>query len=200
MPRPWYVTTARGLTTRKVLIRKFSMPAQAIKAFSALLTLLPHDPGALRQLAPLLADTQQYARATSLLLAAFAYYRSVCPLVSPETVDLLNTYGYSDLETLADFLLVQRNYKEVVRVIRQGVRWLQGREKETGWDRMADDREYDEERRIRPGWESGEAFFEDEPTYELDVRLRSRLGLARLGLMQLEEAQVRATIFFLTRP
>jgi hypothetical protein len=34
---------------------------------------------------------------------------------------------------LADFLLVQRNYKEVVRVIRQGVRWLQGREKETGW-------------------------------------------------------------------
>jgi hypothetical protein len=37
------------------------------------------------------ADTQQYARATSLLLAAFAHYRSVCPLVSAETVDLLNT-------------------------------------------------------------------------------------------------------------
>ena len=157
------------------------------------MTLLPHDPGALRQLAPLLADTQQYARATSLLLAAFAHYRSVCPLVSAETVDLLNTYGYSDLETLADFLLVQRNYKEVVRVIRQGVRWLQGREKETGWDAMVDDREYDEERRIRPGWEAGESFFEDEPTHELAVRLRSRLGLARLGLMQLEEAQVRAT-------
>ncbi|KWU45778.1 TPR-like protein [Rhodotorula sp. JG-1b] len=174
---------------RAVLLKLSDAKTMAIKAFSALLTLLPHDPGALRQLAPLLADTQQYARATSLLLAAFAYYRSVCPLVSPETVDLLNTYGYSDLETLADFLLVQRNYKEVVRVIRQGVRWLQGREKETGWDRMADDREYDEERRIRPGWESGEAFFEDEPTYELDVRLRSRLGLARLGLMQLEEAQ-----------
>ncbi|TKA57180.1 hypothetical protein B0A53_01136 [Rhodotorula sp. CCFEE 5036] len=174
---------------RAVLLKLSDAKTMAIKAFSALLTLLPHDPGALRQLAPLLADTQQYARATSLLLAAFAHYRSVCPLVSAETVDLLNTYGYSDLETLADFLLVQRNYKEVVRVIRQGVRWLQGREKETGWDAMVDDREYDEERRIRPGWEAGESFFEDEPTYELDVRLRSRLGLARLGLMQLEEAQ-----------
>lgn len=163
---------------------------QAIKAFSALLGLLPHDPGVLRQLAPLLADTQQYDRATTLLLAAFAHYRSICPLVSAETVDSLNTYGYGDLETLADFLLVQRNYKEVVRVIRQGVRWLQGREKETGWDSMTDDREYDEERRMRDGWETGQSFFEDEPTYELDVRLRSRLGLARLGLQQYQEAQV----------
>jgi hypothetical protein len=41
-------------------------------------------------------------------------------------------FGYSDLETLADFLLVQRNYKEVVRVIRQGVRWLQGSAETSG--------------------------------------------------------------------
>lgn len=163
---------------------------QAIKAFTALLTVLPHDPGVLRQVAPLLADTQQYARATSLLLAAFAYYRSACPVVTPDTVERLNTYGYSDLEMLADFLLAQRAYKEVVRVIRQGVRWLQGREKESGWDQMLDDREYDEERHVREGWEKGDAYFEDEPTYELDVRLRSRLGLARLGLVQLDEAQV----------
>ncbi|GAA5873300.1 hypothetical protein JCM3774_005935 [Rhodotorula dairenensis] len=174
---------------RAVLLKLSDAKTMAIKAFSALLGLLPHDPGVLRQLAPLLADTQQYDRATTLLLAAFAYYRSICPLVSAETVDLLNTYGYGDLETLADFLLVQRNYKEVVRVIRQGVRWLQGREKETGWELMPDDREYDEERRMREGWESGQSFFEDEPTYELDVRLRSRLGLARLGLLQYEEAQ-----------
>ncbi|GAA5979094.1 hypothetical protein JCM10908_002802 [Rhodotorula pacifica] len=174
---------------RAVLLKLSDAKNMAIKAFSALLVLLPHDPGVLRQLAPLLADTEQYARATSLLLSAFAYYRSVCPLVSSETVDLLNTYGYGDLETLADFLLVQRNYKEVVRVIRQGVRWLQGREKETGWDLMTDDREYDEERKIREGWENGDSYFEDEPTYELDVRLRSRLGLARLGLVQVEEAQ-----------
>ncbi|POY73527.1 hypothetical protein BMF94_3464 [Rhodotorula taiwanensis] len=174
---------------RAVLLKLSDAKSMAIKAFTALLTVLPHDPGVLRQVAPLLADTQQYARATSLLLAAFAYYRSACPVVTPDTVERLNTYGYSDLEMLADFLLAQRAYKEVVRVIRQGVRWLQGREKESGWDQMLDDREYDEERHVREGWEKGDAYFEDEPTYELDVRLRSRLGLARLGLVQLDEAQ-----------
>lgn len=173
-------------------------PTQAIRAFLALLSLLPHDPGVLRELAPLLAQTEQYQQATTLLLSAFAYYRQLVPLVTPFNVDLLQTYGYGDLETLADFLLLQRNWNEVVRVIRQGVRWLQGREKETGWDAMEDDREYDEERKVRDGWEKGNTYFEEEPTYELDVRLRSRLGLARLGMDWVPEAQVRLHSPFLS--
>jgi general transcription factor 3C polypeptide 3 (transcription factor C subunit 4) len=87
-------------------------------------------------------------------------------------------------------LLNQSQWAEVVRVIRTGVRWLQGREKETGWDTMEDDREFDEERKVREGWEKGNTWFEEEATYELDVRLRCRLGLARLGMGRPLEAQV----------
>ncbi|BGP05258.1 transcription factor TFIIIC subunit tfc4 [Rhodotorula toruloides] len=173
---------------RATLLKLSGATNMAIKAFFALLTLLPHDPGVLRELAPMLASTHQFAKASSILLSAFAYYRSLVPHVNRDTVGYLATYGYSDLETLADFLNVQRNWAESVRVIRQGVRWLQGRESETGWDTLEDDREYDEERKIRGGWEKGNTWFEDEPTYELDVRLRSRLGLARLGMGWVEEA------------
>ncbi|GAA5929194.1 hypothetical protein JCM10213_005007 [Rhodosporidiobolus nylandii] len=174
---------------RAILLKLSGAMGMAIKAFLALLSLLPHDPGVLRELAPLLASTEQYQQATSLLLAAFAHYRQLVPLVTPQTVDALNTYGYGDLETLADFLLLQKNWAEVVRIIRQGVRWLQGRDRETGWDAMDDDREFDEERKAREGWEKGNTWFELEPTYELDVRLRSRLGLARLGQGWEAEAQ-----------
>ncbi|GAA6030008.1 hypothetical protein JCM8097_009212 [Rhodosporidiobolus ruineniae] len=174
---------------RAILLKLSGATTMAIRAFLALLSLLPHDPGVLRELAPLLASTQQYTQAITLFLSAFAYYRQLVPIVTSQTVDLLNTYGYGELETLADFLLLQRNYAEVVRVVRQGVRWLQGREKETGWDSMSDDREYDEERKVREGWEKGNTWFELEPTYELDVRLRSRLGLARLGMGWTQEAQ-----------
>ncbi|GAA5902958.1 hypothetical protein JCM6882_009654 [Rhodosporidiobolus microsporus] len=174
---------------RAILLKLSGATTMAIRAFLALLSLLPHDPGVLRELAPLLAQTEQYTQATTLLLSAFAHYRHLVPLVSPFNVDHLQTYGYGDLETLADFLLLQRNWAEAVRVVRQGVRWLQGREKETGWDTMEDDREYDEERKIREGWEKGNTWFELEPTYELDVRLRSRLGLARLGMSWVPEAQ-----------
>ncbi|GAA5974117.1 hypothetical protein JCM11641_003446 [Rhodosporidiobolus odoratus] len=174
---------------RAILLKLSGATSMAIKAFLALLSLLPHDPGVLRELAPLLASTHQYAQATSLLLSAFSYYRQLVPLITPDSVDLLNTYGYGDLETLCDILLLQRNWAETVRVVRQGVRWLQGREEETGWDAMEDDREYDEERKVRDGWEKGNTWFELEPTYELDVRLRSRLGLARLGMNWVPEAQ-----------
>ncbi|GAA6054995.1 hypothetical protein JCM3770_000484 [Rhodotorula araucariae] len=174
---------------RAILLKLSGAASMAIRAFFALLSLLPHDPGVLRELAPLLASTEQYPRATALLLCAFAHYRELVPLVTPDTVGQLNTYGYADLETLADFLLVQRQYAEVVRVIRQGVRWLQGREREGGWDEAVDDREYDEVRKVRPEWEKANIWFEEAGTYELDVRLRSRLGLARLGMGMTAEAQ-----------
>ncbi|GAA5957881.1 hypothetical protein JCM21900_001296 [Sporobolomyces salmonicolor] len=174
---------------RAILLKLSGATKMAVRAFSALLQLLPHDPGVLRELAPLLASSQLYSQATATLLTALSYYRLTVPLVSSSTVDALNTYGYSDLETLADFLLLQKNYAEVVRVVRQGVRWLQGRERETGWDAIADDREFDMERKAREGWEKENQYFEEEPTYELDVRLRSRLGVARLHMGWVEEAQ-----------
>ncbi|GAA5850743.1 hypothetical protein JCM8547_009077 [Rhodosporidiobolus lusitaniae] len=181
---------------RAILLKLSGATGMAIRAFLALLSLLPHDPGVLREVAPLLHSTHQFAQATTLLLSAFAFYRSTVPLVTSSTIDLLNTYGYADLETLTDFLLEKKDYAETVRVIRQGVRWLQGRERETGWDAMEDDREYDEVRKTREGWEKANTYFEEEGTYELDVRLRCRLGLARLGMGRVQEAQRHFEILY----
>lgn len=59
---------------------------------------------------------------------------------------------------------------------------MQGRERETEWDTVQDDREFDPQRQTRPGWDKGNQWLEREPVYELDVRLRARLGIARLWL------------------
>jgi len=59
---------------------------------------------------------------------------------------------------------------------------MQGRERETEWDTVLDDREFDIERKMRDGWEKGNQWLEREPVYELDVRLRARLGIARLWM------------------
>ncbi|GAA6062994.1 hypothetical protein JCM10212_004976 [Sporobolomyces blumeae] len=167
---------------RAYLLKMSGATKMAIRAFQALLELLPHDPGVLRELAPLLASSHLYPQAVQLLLSAFSYYRETVPEITTETSHLLNSYGYEDLETLADFLLAQKRYAECVRVVRQGVRWMQGRERETEWDTVLDDREYDVSRQVRDGWEKGNQWLEREPTYELDVRLRTRLGIARLWM------------------
>lgn len=170
------------------------MRAQATKALLALLSVHPHDPGALRELTPMLAQLGQYSRASTLYMEAFEYYRQICPHVSPETVDLLATFDLQDLEFLCDLLLLQKLYGRVLYVVRVGVRWLQGREREMGWDMIQDDREFDLVRKTRANWQRDARFLEQAPVYDLDVRLRLRLGLARLGVNDVTEAQVRAHV------
>lgn len=165
------------------------IPLQATTAFKALLNIHPHDPGVLRELAPLLASQGLYAEASTLFSAAFDYFRTTVPHVTSS--EEISSFGTQDLETLADVLHVQRQYAQVVNVIRTGVRWLQGREKETGWDVLEDDREYDQVRKTRDGWEREARFLEEAKVYDLDVRLRTRLGAARMGEGKVQEAQVR---------
>lgn len=164
---------------------------QAIKAFTAVLNESPHDPGILREFTPLLVQVNLHSRAASLYLASFEHYRSICPHVDDETVELIDGFDYVDLEFLADVLLRQRQYARTANIIRTGVRWLQGREKETMWDTaVEDDREYDVERKKRDGWQRDARHLEEADVYELDPALRTRLGIARLGEGRAEEAVV----------
>lgn len=142
----------------------------------------------LRELAPLLATDGAYARASALYLASYNYFRTSVPHIT--STDEISHFSSQDLEALADYLLVQRDFKQVVSVVKEGTRWLQGREKETGWDKLDDDREFDEIRKVRRGWEKDARFLEEAEVYELDVRLRVRLGVARLGLGDVDEAAV----------
>lgn len=162
--------------------------AQATSAFLALLNIHPHDPGVLRELAPLLASQFAYPKASTLFLNAFDYFRSKVPHVTSS--EEISSFGIADLETLCDFLGYQNQWAKIVLVVRTGVRWLQGREKETGWDAMEDDREFDLARKCRPSWEKEARFLEEAQVHELDVRLRVRLGVARMGMGKVAEAQV----------
>ena len=161
-----------------------------MKAFLALLNIHPHDPGVLRELVPLLTSLKLYPKAAGLYLNAFDHFQTICPHVDDETIDQISSFTYADLETISDILNHQEQFVKTVAVIRTGVRWLQGREKETGWDALHDDREYDTMRKTRDGWERDARYLEEAPVYELDVRLRLRLGVARMGEGKIEEAQV----------
>lgn len=132
-----------------------------------------------------------HSRAAALYLAALEHYRSICPHVDDETVDLIDGFDYVDLEFLADVLIRLGQYARASAIIRTGVRWLQGREKETMWDTAVDDdREYDVERKQRQGWQRNARHLEEADLYELDPALRTRLGVARLGEGRVEEAIV----------
>lgn len=143
----------------------------------------------LRELVPLLSSTRQHNKALALYLAAFDHYQAICPHVDDYTIDLISSFGQQDLETIADILNHQKQFVKAVSVLRTGVRWLQGREKETGWDALSDDREFDPQRKVREGWEREARFLEEAAVYELDVRLRLRLGVARMGEGKVDEAQ-----------
>lgn len=61
---------------------------------------------------------------------------------------------------------------------------------QTAWDSIEDDREFDLERKEREGWEKMGRGFEESEVFELDVRLRVRLGAARMGEGKVDEAKV----------
>ncbi|KAK4052048.1 transcription factor TFIIIC subunit tfc4 [Microbotryomycetes sp. JL201] len=177
---------------RAMLLKVAGEDKKAIKAFLGLLSVHPHDPGALRELCPLLLNTGQQSLAADLYLDAFEYYKRLCPEVNAQTEEMLDTFGYADLEFLADYSLAQQKWGQTAYVIRTGVRWLQGRYTESGWDMLKDDREFDLERKVRPNWQRDARYLEETPVYPLDHKLRLRLGLARLGMNDLEEAKASA--------
>jgi len=168
----------------------FSPSLQATTAFTALLAIHPHDPGVLRELVPLLISNSLYGKASQLYLSAFDHYRTICPHITPHTLPLISSFGPQDLETIADILNHLAFYERSIEILKRGVRWLQGREQETGWETLEDDREFDLERKTRVGWERDARFLEGARINELDVRLRLRLGVARMAKGDTDEAQV----------
>lgn len=92
------------------------------------------------------------------------------------------------LVKLFDILIATEQWAKAISETKRAVRWLGGRLKETRWDKVGDDREFDEEgvRRDTRGEDEGRAA----EGYPLDINLRERLGLARLNLGDIDEARV----------
>jgi general transcription factor 3C polypeptide 3 (transcription factor C subunit 4) len=177
-----------ALWDRAVLYGETGQIMKATSAFNTLLRLNPHDPTILRELVPILVKSEQVPDATRKLKDAFDFHVPNSPTGPNEY-----TLNLEDLIDLANLLNSQRRFKDVIPTVKLGQRWVQGRY-ETGavWDLFQDDREYDAERKTRPDWEKNEQlrWLEDMPTYELNLQLRAALGIARLMLNNVEEADV----------
>jgi general transcription factor 3C polypeptide 3 (transcription factor C subunit 4) len=173
---------------RAVLYGETGEISKAISAFTSLLKLNPHDPTTLRELIPVLIMSESVPEATRRLKDAFDHHVSSSPSGPTEF-----TLNLQDIVDLIDLLKSQRRFQDVIPTVRIGQRWVQGRyEQGAVWDLFTDDREYDAERKIRPNWQKNEQlrWLEDMPFYELDYRLRTALGIARLMLGDVTEADV----------
>ena len=173
---------------RAILYTESGKNRQAIAAFTSILKLHPHDINILRLLVPILITTEEIREATRLMQEAFKHYTQEYP--SGPTEDSLQL---NDVVDLVELFKNMKNYRDVIHIAKLGQRWLQGR-KDSGyaWDSFRDDREYDEERKSRLHWEQNEQlrWMEDAPIFNLDIRLRISLGIARLMLGDFAEANV----------
>ena len=183
---------------RANLLRITGKTKQAINGFSSLLKLQPHDPNVLREIGPLCYQIGEINTAIVLYGAAFDYFRSSYPI--PTSSSQIQGFSTTELEMLSDLLRSLRRYREAAKVIVDGQRWLQGRNREEGtWNTFGDDREFDMQRKSRDGWaDHPQRWCEDANLHHLDTGLRLRLGLCRLFEGRLEEARVRC-IFVTTR-
>jgi general transcription factor 3C polypeptide 3 (transcription factor C subunit 4) len=124
--------------------------------------------------------------------SAFEHYSQRYPLghlVDQTTGAVLpgGGFGLMELLALADMHNSLGEHDRAVRVIRSGVRWLQGRQDQRFWDPCEDDREYD----VDAGRPTEQGPGELAPgRYPLDVNARHRLAVARIRMQEFEEGAV----------
>lgn len=183
-----------ALWDRSILLVDLGELKKAISGFSALLKLHPNDPTIVRQMVPVLIQQGEHVQALDLLADAFADQVQRFPdgpSTAPPTETLLDI---SDLRDLVALQKHQNQYKDAIRIIRTGQRWLQGRATlGQAWELYSDDREYDLSRKSRPHWEQEERlrWLEDLPLAELDPHLRGGLAACRLQAGNKAETDVR---------
>ncbi|KAF7318942.1 hypothetical protein HMN09_00230000 [Mycena chlorophos] len=177
---------------RALLSRELGDYKTTRNAFLNILKLYPHDLTVLSELRTILIELSDLETCMTLFTAAFQHYQGVYPSghgPHPTTQEDVpgGGFGYLELLVLADLLNTTGAYGRAVDVIRQGVRWLQGRSLQRYWDICDDDREYDvpeTPRLIENGPQPG--------YFPLDINVRHRLLIARIKMGELEEAKLHA--------
>ncbi|KAF7316423.1 hypothetical protein MIND_00161200 [Mycena indigotica] len=161
-------------------------------AFLSILKQIPHDLNILAELRMILIELSDLKTCTKLFKAAFEHYQDLYPTgLGPDSATQEEIpgggFGYLEVLVLADLLNTTGAYGRAVDVIRQGIRWLQGRSQQRYWDICDDDREYDAPdtvRVIEGGPQPG--------VFPLDINVRHRLLIARIKMGELEEAKFHA--------
>jgi len=201
---------------RSYLLFEVGRCRHALAGYLAILKISPHNPDVLREVAQLCATTDEKELPIRLFQEALKHYQST--VVSPSIEWLADGFGLEHIQILVRLLIrsppgstrtthpsgssdavddqdkVQQHYYDVLKLIKQAMRWLQGRLDPNwpgflDWDLLEDDREYDPVRQNREAWEYlSDPRYEQSPTYPLDNELRTYLGVSRLRIGDEDEA------------
>lgn len=171
---------------------------QAIDGFQTILRQNPNDLAIILEMSNSFVEARLLPLGERLILNALHKQQRDFPdptepdAVPPETV----LFPISLLVVLFDILIATEQWGKAIMECKKAVRWLGGRLKETRWEKVGDDREFDLEGvKRRTGMGPGEEGREAEG-YVLDINLRHRLGLARLNLGDVDEARVSLTLLY----
>ncbi|CAG8517969.1 13782_t:CDS:10 [Funneliformis caledonium] len=180
---------------RSILYSEIREFKKAIDGFNGLLEKIPYDMNVLREITRIQVQMNEIPQAIDLFLDAFAYYRN---RPFPEDPEAEGSFGYSEINIMAELYMLAGDYNSAIDFIKRGVRWLQGRENEIWWDYINDDREYDEEEnldrrdhtsilaaaRLRGANSTGGT------NATLPIELRVKLGQCRISTDRLEEGKL----------
>lgn len=176
------------LWDRAALYHEIGKHRLAANGFEAILKLHPHDALTLRTLVPILLQLKEKEKAYQLLQNAFQHAQKH---YSAGPVD--GALEVQDLCLLTDLMKGRNSWHDIMDTLKTGARWLQGRlEQGQIWMRFRDDREFDTERKTRPGWDKEEQLIvlENLPVYYLEPELRATLLIGRLAVKEMDEAKV----------
>ncbi|RUS26867.1 hypothetical protein BC938DRAFT_484013 [Jimgerdemannia flammicorona] len=158
-------------------IKKYNL---AITGFTKLLELAPHHTKVIDELAKIYRETNQPEQAIPLYESAMKHHFS--HTAPPPSADE-NTFGYTELNMLAELLMMQGDHARALEVIKAGVRHLQGRQRESWWDRFEDEREFEDDG-------EGDGAAEGNERWDVPLELRVKMGVCRIMGGQVDEAKV----------
>ncbi|CAH7690768.1 hypothetical protein PPACK8108_LOCUS26201 [Phakopsora pachyrhizi] len=201
---------------RSYLLYQVGRPRQALAGYIAILKFTPNNPDVLREVAYICATTRETELPIKLYQDALCHYQNLMP--TPDPTWLKEGFGLEHVRTLVKLMMdskqscsfrvedstacdakeeeqrILTHYTNILTLIKQANRWLQGRwnvhaEGYIDWDRFEDDREFDQDRMNREGLKPfSNTCYEDCPIYPLDNDFRAYMGICRLKLGDEEEA------------
>ncbi len=199
-----------ALWERASLAKESGEVQVARSAYLGILKRFPYDITILTELRHILVEAGDLSQCAQLYQHAFDYYTSRNDLtntlgtIDPSLSQADDAGGFSsggeftllEVLVLADLYVSLRAYDKIIKTIRAGCRWLQGRGRQKFWDACPDDREYDLEGWVRESGDTERAGAAGirQGFYPLDVNARHRLGIARLKMGDLQEGRVRSMI------
>ena len=173
---------------RALLLRELGHNSRAAHEFEQMLDMLPHDTTVLRQLAEVYIDLDEINKAKQ-------QYRKHIELATEADGSPSDYFSWSDVNIFVELFGYNSEYLEGIKELKALSRWLLGREEETCWNGIQDDREWDADDRPRRTTTEGfilGRFGRETYGEGLPLELRVKLGVYRVkaNLGQLSEAMV----------